>query len=274
MREYANPGEVKVLVGLEDVATAEAQAIVSHYVPEWLKKFLQKNRKYKAVGNSLGAKGIFPDINRKVGILKSRLWDGEPVVGEPTDEVIQDLIGHLFLMLAYLGMEAAEKFSVMSWETQQATTYHFEWPESPEKIQHDLVVGQGHKLDEAADRLSREAHGWTPQPVGAFALGVRDTPGYGDHVEQLLVEGWVLRCGNCRRRLGTEYGRKTHRVFDDLSGTCLAEDSEVWEGDAKPVSTSFMADPHESTAVQAYAWAQGYTRGEAGGDNANPYKRP
>ena len=40
MREYANPGEVKVLVGLEDVATAEAQAIVSHYVPEWLKKFL------------------------------------------------------------------------------------------------------------------------------------------------------------------------------------------------------------------------------------------
>jgi hypothetical protein len=63
--------------------------------------FIKKNRKYRKVTNNLGARGVYPDINRKTGILEARVWDGD---GEPDDgaestvEVIDDLIGHLLIM--------------------------------------------------------------------------------------------------------------------------------------------------------------------------------
>jgi hypothetical protein len=87
-------------------ATPEAEYIVEHLVREWLDSFLAKNRKYKDVDQSLGARGVFPDVNRKVGILKSRVWNDErhAPAEESTDEVIMDLIGHLFLMLAMRNM--------------------------------------------------------------------------------------------------------------------------------------------------------------------------
>jgi hypothetical protein len=54
--------------------------------------------------HDLGPKGIMPDINRKTGVLIGRLWYGNPEseVGEPTDEIIDDLIGHLLLLKAKL----------------------------------------------------------------------------------------------------------------------------------------------------------------------------
>lgn len=84
------------------VRTPEASIIVGELMSEFIELFLAKNAKYKSVqdGYDLGDKGIIPDLNRKLGILKSRLWDGEDTVGEDTDEVIQDMIGHLFLMWA------------------------------------------------------------------------------------------------------------------------------------------------------------------------------
>lgn len=78
--------------------TDQAEVICEDLVPAWRALFLQKNAKYRAVGNNLGARGVFPDINRKVGILKDRVWDGNETEGESTEEVINDLIGHLFLM--------------------------------------------------------------------------------------------------------------------------------------------------------------------------------
>lgn len=84
------------------VRTPEARIIVDHLMSEFIDLFLLKNAKYRSVqdGYDLGDKGIIPDLNRKLGILKSRLWDGNDTVGEATDEVIQDMIGHLFLMWA------------------------------------------------------------------------------------------------------------------------------------------------------------------------------
>lgn len=87
-------------VDLASLPTSQAIDIVSRLFPEFLSKFLDSNEKYKLVGNELGHKGVFPDINRKVGVLKARVWDDEPDTGrEPTREIIIDLIGHLFLML-------------------------------------------------------------------------------------------------------------------------------------------------------------------------------
>lgn len=85
-----------------DAHTDDARYILGTVMPHLLKLFLEKNRKYASVekGYDLGASGIIPDINRKVGILVDRLWHGNAEIGESTDEVIDDLIGHLLLMKA------------------------------------------------------------------------------------------------------------------------------------------------------------------------------
>ena len=83
----------------QNVSTSMAERLVGGVLQEWLDLFLQKNRKYRTVGDGLGAKGVFPDIWRKVGVLKARVWEGDDAgSGEPTTEIIDDLIGHLFLM--------------------------------------------------------------------------------------------------------------------------------------------------------------------------------
>lgn len=85
--------------------TSQASDICQRLVPEWMALFLQKNLKYRKVSNDLGPRGVFPDINRKHGIIRDRVWDGSEPVGEPTREVILDQIGHLFLMLHMMDQE-------------------------------------------------------------------------------------------------------------------------------------------------------------------------
>lgn len=84
--------------------TEQARDIFERLLPEWMALFLLKNDGYKKVDNRLGAKGVYPEVNRKVGRLERDLWDGEPVLEEmePTRRVILDLVGHLFLMLHML----------------------------------------------------------------------------------------------------------------------------------------------------------------------------
>lgn len=91
------------LMGLDYSGTKQSEDILGRLIPEWAALFAEKQRQYKDVDNSLGARGVFPDINRKVGSLKRYVWDGEEWeanrrVDNPR-EIILDLIGHLFLML-------------------------------------------------------------------------------------------------------------------------------------------------------------------------------
>lgn len=92
-------GHMALCIDPDAITTDQAMDIVSRLAPEFLDLFLRKNRKYRKVGNDLGERGVFPDINRKVGIIRDRIWDDGEEEGEPTREVIMDLIGHLFLML-------------------------------------------------------------------------------------------------------------------------------------------------------------------------------
>lgn len=82
-------------------ATQDAKYILT-ILPDIMAKFLEKNVKYAEVekGYDLGAAGIIPDLNRKLGILVARIWNHAPTAGEDNHEVIEDLIGHLLLMLA------------------------------------------------------------------------------------------------------------------------------------------------------------------------------
>lgn len=94
--EYGQTGEVVPAV------TDDARYILRRVLPKLMAQFLEKNRKYAEVENGydLGSAGIIPDLNRKLGILVARIWNDAPTVGEDTDEVIDDLIGHLLLMRA------------------------------------------------------------------------------------------------------------------------------------------------------------------------------
>ena len=88
--------------GYEQDAVTDDARVVLDSLPDLLTLFLRKNEKYAEVekGYDLGEKGIIPDLNRKLGILKARIWDGAAEVGEDTDEVIDDMIGHLLLLKA------------------------------------------------------------------------------------------------------------------------------------------------------------------------------
>ncbi len=85
----------------------EAVEILTEVLPPLPSLFLTKNRKYMAVteGYDLGAKGVIPEVNRKLGVLYARLWKGVPPVGESTEEVVQDMVGHLLIMLRKLKKE-------------------------------------------------------------------------------------------------------------------------------------------------------------------------
>lgn len=109
------PGAMNTIIDIDnsEFATMMARRICTIYVPEWMKTFIAKNRKYRKVTNNLGAKGVYPDVNRKVGILEARVWDGDPTSdgAESTVEVIDDLIGHLFLMRDMLIQEDKENIA-------------------------------------------------------------------------------------------------------------------------------------------------------------------
>lgn len=95
---------------LDALPTDQARDIVSRLIPEWLNGFLDANARYRKVGNELGYKGILPDVNRKMGVLKARVWDGDKDSGrEPTRGIVLDLIGHLFLMLHMMDEEDSEE---------------------------------------------------------------------------------------------------------------------------------------------------------------------
>lgn len=82
-------------------ATDDAKYLLAEVIPDLLERFLQKNAKYaRAQVHDLGIKGIVPDINRKSSVIIDRVWHGAHTIGEDTEEVIDDLIGHLLLMRA------------------------------------------------------------------------------------------------------------------------------------------------------------------------------
>jgi hypothetical protein len=104
MHVTQTPGETTGSLNWDnsEFATSMARRIVTDQLPAIISQFVAKNRKYRKVKDHLGARGVFPDVNRKVGIIEARVWDGdgEPDEGEGegTIEVIDDLIGHLLIM--------------------------------------------------------------------------------------------------------------------------------------------------------------------------------
>jgi hypothetical protein len=83
--------------------TPQSARIYNDLLPRWARLFAQKQRQYRKV-RPLGARGTFPTLNRKMGILEDRIWEGNSQGDseESTERVIMDLIGDLFIMWCLL----------------------------------------------------------------------------------------------------------------------------------------------------------------------------
>lgn len=154
----------------EEFATPMARRVVTDYIPGFIAHFIEKNRKYAKVDNHLGARGVYPDVNRKVGILEDRVWSGNESPGESTVEVIDDLIGHLFLMrdmLVQKGNPAHEHVldGLQNCAVPGCNYVHVGSPLPTWQPRGPLHTGDllpDNNINDSADRLSRGAHGWTP----------------------------------------------------------------------------------------------------------------
>ena len=95
-----------VLVEREEGDSQELVVIAQRIMPEWLALFARKNRDYgSGSAYELGVRGQYSDIHRKMIKLKRAMWDGEQLDFEDTDEIIKDLISHLFLTLHMFGLQ-------------------------------------------------------------------------------------------------------------------------------------------------------------------------
>ena len=103
------PSVMWLRIGLPaDRIPPHTQRLLQGPVVEALKRFITKNVEYGETADALGSRGQYADINRKVGKLKRLMWDKnvpEWSISEPTEEVLQDLIGHCILSLYYIEME-------------------------------------------------------------------------------------------------------------------------------------------------------------------------
>lgn len=79
--------------------------ILEEVIPEVVELFLNKSNDYKNAHESLGPKAQYVDLHRKMGKLKSALWDGQELQYEQVDEILMDLAGHVFLALDGINKE-------------------------------------------------------------------------------------------------------------------------------------------------------------------------
>lgn len=79
-----------------------ARTILAQVVPETMAYYVGKSLHYgDTTADELGPRAQFIDINRKVGPLKRRLWEGRPQEPgtETTEQILMDLIGHSLLTI-------------------------------------------------------------------------------------------------------------------------------------------------------------------------------
>ena len=95
------------------------QYILNKLIPELTKKIVADRVHYGDNHETLGLKGQFADIWRKITPLKRSLWEGRELTREQPREICMDLIGHCLLTIAMLDREEGEKIGV---EVQDTTT--------------------------------------------------------------------------------------------------------------------------------------------------------
>lgn len=167
-------GQFVLKFDLDRLPTPQAVDIIQRLLPEWIAQFLEANHKYREVKNELGYKGVLPDINRKYGVLKARVWDDEADVGrEPTRGIILDLIGHLFLMLHMMDeherSEMEERAATMSRHPAGKKLDLPEIPVVPQAV--PVLCGTSYAFPDETLKCFRGPHGPTVNHFSRWADG-------------------------------------------------------------------------------------------------------
>jgi hypothetical protein len=73
-------------------------------IQEWHREFERKGKDYGPEHDqlSLGPRAVFVDVWRKACKLRNAIWNDKPLAFEQPREIMLDMIGHLFLMVAQL----------------------------------------------------------------------------------------------------------------------------------------------------------------------------
>jgi hypothetical protein len=96
-----------VAIHIDNPPTDQASQVLIDILPKLIENFLRKNADYASSGDFntselLGSKGQFAELWRKIGKLKGAMWDGKKLVHEQTDEILEDLGGHVLLALLFI----------------------------------------------------------------------------------------------------------------------------------------------------------------------------
>lgn len=184
--------------------TKQAERIVGEILPGVMELFIDKNADYDIEGidiaATLGVRGQWADMFRKIAKLKQEMWDqdGSGLAFELAEEVIKDLIGHCLLSLLFLEDEAEKKH-----QAKLAA-------EKKEYSRTDGFVPIGRVLEGIQTVASQEHAKVWGQPEGAQQVVPQECPICSKEKGQLQEE--VPRCSRCG----------ASAVFHDCSGeTCL-----------------------------------------------------
>lgn len=173
MRIADNSMGTGISIEREEGDSQELNVIATRIMPEWLALFQRKNRDYgSGSAYELGVRGQYSDIYRKMIKLKRAMWDGHDLDFEDTEEIIKDLISHLFLTLHMFGLQREAEAAYIYTEDDAAVDAFFRMvggdAENALKMSgvlqapfKDLVRERAHKMlaDERTEAMALEAEG-------------------------------------------------------------------------------------------------------------------
>lgn len=228
-------GRVEIIPGEDD--SAELLAIAGTYMPEWLRLFAKKNSDYgSGSAFELGERGQYSDIHRKMIKLKRAMWDGEELDFEGVDEIIHDLIGHLFLTLHMRSMkeEANRVYAYNEDDAAVETVFHLVGHDASKAYQMsyglnppfgEMVRERASKQmeDEARQEMIRQ--GVDPSiSLEAAAQRLRDAGMTNERDEPLLAtRGQLHRFG------GEEFGEADQEQHSKILGPMLSVQEAVMD---------------------------------------------
>jgi hypothetical protein len=215
--------------------SAELVVIATKIMPEWLQLFARKNADYgSGSAYELGVQGQYSDIHRKMIKLKRAMWDGEQLDFEDTEEIIKDLISHLFLTLHMFGLQREAEQAYVYTEDDAAVDAFFRMvggdAETALKMSgvlkppfRELVRERAHKMlgEEQAEHAASLSDGEdVPAWIAAHVSAPRDGyPSVGDWAakqQEQMAER--LKRGTDERLYGAREARRKAREADGSPG--------------------------------------------------------
>lgn len=98
-----------IRIEVDNAPNEVSRRVLLQILPDLLELYLNKSKDYgddEDTGDDLGPKGPFVDMFRKMKKLRRALWDGVELEGEGPEEIMQDLVGHIFIILDKMARES------------------------------------------------------------------------------------------------------------------------------------------------------------------------